>query len=507
MAAAVASRERSAARFWRENRLFVVVFGLGAVMRLLILRSAWSRTDSDEAAGLLMVARAAHGQLFSFFWGANYGGTTVTWIEAPFVRIFGLDMAIFRISDLVLTAVAVILFRLVAVRIVGRDAGNVAAVILWIFPPTWVFWTTHEYIFWLPGLIFALATALCCLRWNERPTAAGAYPIGLFAGLTFWHYPVFLALIVPGMLAVLWKQLRIHRRRWMVRTVILGPVGALPWVYTNLAYDFVSFHHPLASNMSYPHAARTAATAVFPSALSSGIRNAFIVWDIRHPSHAVFVVIALVSFGGAIVWSAYYARKRNWPAALVGVSLLLWPLVLAAAKVPEDYTSYRYAFVAVPAFVLMAATIATRIRLAIPAVAIAVAITVLSSSTNPWKAAPIWDPQFAAVSRYFHDRGVRNIWAGYWESYPLSVYTDEQILASSVGPIRDPKAYRLALEQRQPYYMVIAGGPLDQQITEYLNGFASGGAPNTTRDVVGSFAIWHFTEPVTPKQMALDGAV
>ena len=63
---------------------------------------------------------------------------------------------------------------------------------------------------------------------------------------------------------------------------------------------------------------------------------------------------------------------------------------------------------------------------------------------------------------------------------------------------------RLALAQPQPYYMVLAGGPLDQQITQYVNGF---GGPKPTRDVVGSFAIWHFSKPVTPKQMGLDGAV
>src|SRR4051812_20901916 len=424
--------------------------------------SGWARTDADEAAGILMAARAAHGQFFSLFWGANYGGTLITWLEAPFVRIFGPDLAIFRITDLALTLAVVLVFRLVAIRISGRRAGNLAAAILWIFPPTWVFWSMHEYVFWLPGLVFALTTALCCLRWNEQPSGGRALLVGLFAGLTFWHYPVFLTLIMPAMLAVLWKQRR--DLGGMVRTLILGPVGAAPWIYANLTHDFVSFHHPLTSNLTYPKAARAAATAVFPSTLLSGLRNAFIVWEINRPHHAVYVAVAVVVFGAALVWTAYYARRRDGRRALVGVSVLVWPFVLAAASVPEDYTSYRYGLVIVPPFVLMVATVATRVRLATAAVVAAAAWTALVSGTGPWKPVDIWDPQFAAVTRYFRDRGVGTTWAGYWESYPLSVYSDEQVLASSVGPYRDPKALARARTQRDPYYLVIAGGPLDQQI-------------------------------------------
>jgi hypothetical protein len=55
-----------------------------------------------------------------------------------------------------------------------------------------------------------------------------------------------------------------------------------------------------------------------------------------------------------------YWRAGQRSLALVGVSVLLWPILLVAAAVPESTDAFRYALVLVPALALMVARVVDR---------------------------------------------------------------------------------------------------------------------------------------------------
>ncbi|MDQ2729836.1 MAG: hypothetical protein M3Y91_18715, partial [Actinomycetota bacterium] len=220
----------------RREKVLVAWLVIGLVGRGVLVHSAWGSTNSDEAVGMLMASRAAHGQFFSLFWGGNYGGTLVTVVDGLFVRVFGLRILDFRIVDIAILVVATVLVRLVAGRLVSAPTATAAAVLFWVAPPDWVRFSQLEYVWWVPGMCLSLGVALCCLRWNERRTDRRLWPIGLLAGAAFWLYLPLMVLAASPVLGVAWVLRR--RPGGLIRLVALVPLGASPWLYTTFAHHF-----------------------------------------------------------------------------------------------------------------------------------------------------------------------------------------------------------------------------------------------------------------------------
>lgn len=463
----------------RAERLFLGWVGVGLVVRLILARSAGGGIQADEASGMLMAARAAHGQFFALFWGANYGGTLVTWLEAPFLRLFGLDVTVFRVFDIALTLVAVVLLRLIAGRLISRRAAVAAAVLLWVFPPGWVYWSNHEFIWWVPGLCVALGVVVCCLRWHERPEDRRLWPIGLLVGVSFWLYPLLGVLVAPGVLAVMWLLRR--RPVGLVKLGLLIPVGAAPWIYATLAHHFATLHYPPTTATSFPDRTVHAVTEALPATFLelTGVRL----------SASTLTVTGLVIAGWAVVWIGYQLRRRHVLLAMVGVPVLTWPFLLAASKVLVAPTTFRYGFVVLPALCIMAAAAADRIRLSAVLPLAAAATTVIGTAqvTNDFAAAPAWDPGLAHVATYLTAHQRTHVYAGYWISYVLSVASGERITATPTGTTRDAQYARLAAAAPNTTFVVYAGLSLDQQITAFSRSHLPG-----RRVTVGGYAIWEF---------------
>lgn len=472
--------------------MFVAWLAIGVIGRVVAARSSWGVTDSDEATGMLMASRAAHGQFFNLFWGGNYGGTLSTWIDAPFVRLFGLHVAVFRVTNVVFLLVATVLLRLVAGKLVSRRAAVAAAVLFWVAPPGWVRWSMHEYVFWVPGICVALGAVLCSLRWNTRREDRRLWPIGFLAGAAFWMYLPLGILVAPALLSVGW----VLRRRpvSLLKLVVLAPVGALPWLYTSVTDNFATLaRSPVGAEPVIQRLVHTV-TQVLPTSLvtSSGL----------HLSPGVAAVIGIVIVVSVAGFVVRQALRQRWLLALAGTPVLLWPCLIAASGVVTAEGTDRYGFLLLPVLALLVAYLADQLRVSLVVPVLAAAATAIGGAqvTAGWARAPAYDPQLTAVSSFLVDHHRPHVYAGYWVSYVLSVASDERVTASPTSSVRDLHYQDLAAAAPQATFVFQAGLGLDQQMTAWTKIHDVG-----HRVAVDGYAVWEFPERVAPGAIPLLG--
>lgn len=82
--------------------LFLVIISI--ISKYQYILSAEYRLDSDQAIPLLMSRRILSGVEFPFFfWGQNYMGMTEVWFSLPIQYIFGSNIEVFIISQMILS--------------------------------------------------------------------------------------------------------------------------------------------------------------------------------------------------------------------------------------------------------------------------------------------------------------------------------------------------------------------------------------------------------------------
>jgi hypothetical protein len=311
-------------------------------------------------------------------------------------------------------------------------------------------------------------------------------------------YPLYLCVALPPVVAVLVAQrLRV---RGVLKTVALVPIGAAPWLYTNVTRSFESLHHPIAGNVGFAAGAHLAVTEILPAALSATFTSEGVIWGLSAPAHPYLVLIAALAMGGALAWTVWSVVRHDAVRFCIGSTVLLWPLFVAAARVPESVSAYRYGLVIVPSLLLVLADLAARIRLSVPLLVAATAVTLIigGAETSGWAAAPIWQPGTTQVAGYLEAHHLGNVWAGYWESYPLTVLTDGTVQASPIAPVRDQQAAAAAAAEPRSTVVTLGGTPLDDELQAWVATHH-----DAVRVVVGDYAVYRFDGRIHPSRMGL----
>jgi len=494
-------RSGSPSRLTLSALVFPVLLVAGLVLRILVLRTSWSMPDGDESMGLVMALRAAHGHLSLLFWGGNYGGAGITWIEAPLVALFGLHVWVFQLVDTVLTLVAVLLLRAVGRHVTTPLAADVAAGTFWFFPALWVFWSEREYVFWLPAIVLALATALLALRWSESRRRSTLVWVGLAAGLAVWSYPLVVSLVLPPVAVVLWA---VRRDRGALGRVIGGGlVGLVPWLAYFVVHGRSAFTVQSATE-SRSSAFVHAITQVLPTALIGGQKAYDVIWTTPDASASHLELLGIAVYAGMVAFTAYAVVRRQVALACCGVAFVLWPFVLAAGHVPTGVDTFRYGLIPMAPLLLVASHLLSRIRLA-PLLAVGAFVLVVatvSSDTSSFAAVPACAPSYGQLTRYLTAQERTMVWASYWLAGPILVCSNEAIKASSVAPVRDAQAAAAARAAPRSTYVVFPGDPLDKEIAAWVTANHS----TATRTIVGGRAVWKFPDQVPPGAMGLNSA-
>jgi len=481
--------------------IFVALLVAGLVLRVLVYRTTWSQPDGDQTMGMLMAYRASQGHLSLIFWGGNYGGALISWIEAPLVSLFGLQTWVFTVVDSGLTLIAVFLLRAIGLRTVSGMAANVAAGTYWFFPALWLFWSSREYVFWLPAIVFALATCLFVLRWfADRTSTVDLWLAGLCAGLAIWSYPLVACLIAPALVVLLWAIRRDIRS--ILGLAVAALVGVSPWLAYFAINGSAAFHLPPAGASKSANLVHSV-SQVLPMALRGGQFRLGVIWGSSGTTPGVLTALGVAVYAAAVVFTVVSAVRREVALAAIGATVVIWPPVLVAGNVILGTATFRYAVVIVPPILLIAAHLLSKIRLTVvlPVIALVSVVTTLWSDTSGFAAVPTCDPTLTTTGADLVAQHRDAVWAAYWIAGPLQVCSDGRLTASSVAPVRDVIGESAALDAPRSTYVVTPNGPLDQQLTAWTK--ANGVPAKVTQQ--GGFTIWTFDHRINPAQMGLNG--
>lgn len=482
---------------------FAALIVAGLVVRTLAMRSTWQQPDGDEAAGLLMALRASQGHLSLLFWGGNYGGALITWLEAPLVAIFGLHIWIFTVVNTVLTLFGAVLLWAIGKRFLPPVAAAVAGGTFFFYPALWLFWSDREYVFWVPAIVAGLATCLVILRWRESRRAGLLYLAGLLGGLTIWLYPLVAALVGPPALFFVWSLRR--DRRALARVVGSALVGVAPW----LAYFAVHGSSALqvqANVGSRLAALRHAVTEVLPTALVGGQRRSDVLWTLTDATARRQALLGAVIYLLAVIYTIVAVARRDAPRSAVGLSVVVWPFVLVLGHVPVSAVTFRYGFIIVPALLLLVTDLLARVRLplVVGAFALATSTYTISTDTSGFAAAPACNPSLRTTTAFLMAQNRTTVWASYWLSSPLDVCSQRHVVAASVAPRRDYVSEQVATETSPSTYVVFPDNGLDNELKAWTTAH-----PVPVQRIIapGGYAVWEFEGRVLPGPLKLDSAL
>jgi dolichyl-phosphate-mannose-protein mannosyltransferase len=455
--------------------LLLVAALLGLGLRVWMIVGPFARLDVDEAIVGLMARNASRGKFCAFFWGQDYGGTQEQLLAAPVVALAGARQWALRLVPVALTAVASWLVWRVGRRTVGEPAARLAAIVFWIFPGVYVWWSIKPRGFYEAQIVIGLAVLLLSLQLVEHPSTRKAALLGFTIGLGIWASPHIAYFALPAMLWLLLRNWRLLRYAGVAAGATI--LGALPWLYHNVGSGGRSLDagHTTSSYVDNLQAFfRTSLPVTLglrqatPAGLSASITTAHSEWIV--PGLAVVAYVVLL---GAFVWLCI---RRPAGTELPILVAALFPLIYAAQPFqPFASTEPRYVFFLAPIVSLLLARAFVALRLHVAGVVLFGVLSVTGSLSfvhlaeraprdlfTPWNLSPL----VAVLDRYH----VRDVFAPYNFAYRLTFMAQERVIATPIEGIgtRYPPYRSLVRKSASPAYAFVRDGPGDRYFAPTL---------------------------------------
>jgi len=476
--------------------VLAVVFA-GLAIRIFILTHAIGSLDADEATTGLVARHILHQHRYPvFYWSSNYGGTLEAFVTAGAFAVFGSSVFVLKTVAVCWYAAACLLTWRLGRRLFDSRVGAVAALLLWVWPASFVWWSTKSRGFYGSLLVLGLLVALAALRIVDRPdTKIDWLALGLALGLGWWVQPQIAVLAIPigGWLLVLRR--RAFARAWLaVPTVILG---AAPWILWNIRYRFDSFHVP-PQPTSAPYATRLGGFWTQGLPMATGLRVPYALRWIDQFAQNLYPLLAITI--AAIVIARHRARGALMVATVVAYSLLyaLNPLTVGSAE-------GRYVFLLAPIIAIILGACVTWRWLPAPALIGAMLLTASGLSAmhdgNSFHQADKVIPiRLAPLIRALDEENVRTAVADYGIAFRVTFETNERIIVAGAPYNRYPPFVDALAEGSLPAWIFVAESTIDSQFARTL---ASRREPYRRR-VAGGFSIYLLTHRFLPGQLPTD---
>jgi len=159
--------------------LVVIVVTAGIAIRLWIARTpSIGYPDSDEAVPGLMALHMLRGEIPTFYWGQNYGGTPEVGLLAAVFWVFGSSVAALRAVPIALYGLAALLLWRIGRRTIGEPCATYAALLFWIRPAYFVWRSTREYGYY--GVLLVCGLGLVLVALNNLLVDASSRPARIF---------------------------------------------------------------------------------------------------------------------------------------------------------------------------------------------------------------------------------------------------------------------------------------------------------------------------------------
>ncbi len=453
--------------------LVAVLVGLG--LRVWMMLGPFARLDVDESIVGLMARNAAHGKFWAFFWGQEYGGTQEQLLAAPVVAVAGARQWAVRLVPVGLTALASWLVWRVGRRTVGEPAARLAAVLFWISPGVYVWWSIKPRGFYETQVVLGLAVLLLSLQLAERQSTRDAALLGFAIGLGIWASPHIAYFALPALLWLLLRDWRLLRFAGIAAGTMI--IGAVPWLYHNVGTGWrsldagsgtVSFVDNLQVFFRVSLPVTLGLRQANPAGLRATITAGRDTWIV--PGIAVVAYVVLLA---AFAWLCI---RRPTGTGLLILVAALFPFIFAAQPfAPFASIEPRYLFFLAPIVSLLLARALVAIHLQVIGIALLVVLSVTGSMSfvklaerapadlfTPWNLSPL----VAVIDRHH----VRDVFTPYNFAYRLTFLTQEHVIATPIEGMgtRYPRYRSVVRKSASPAYAFVRDGPGDRYIAPTL---------------------------------------
>ena len=443
---------------------WTIVIALGAiagvVVRVAMIRSPTGVLDGDEAVVGLMARHFAHGSYRAFFWGQSYGGTVETALTSLVFRVFGSSTAALKAVPAALDGIAAILVWRIGRRLMRPEGAVVAALLVWLWPANYLWWSIKARGFYEATLCITLACALIVLRIGQDRDGDRWLDwaiLGLLAGLGWWQTPQVLYILAP---AGLW--LVVARRGAVLKAAAVIPgllLGALPWLVANLQDGFASLTAPPAVvKGTYADHLLTFVRLGLP--MTFGLKYVYLPFWIG----SVHVSLLVYALGCAVAVAGILQRQRG--SVFLGGIILAYPLIHALLTLSSEVAEGRYTLFLMPWLAIALARACQRRSATLGALLVVtlavsfVGVRDLHGQTSPYAPDRRVPASMASLQRSLDDHGVNLVWANYWVAYRLTFESRERIIAASALTPRYP-AYNDEVERGHGVGYVFVAGSRD----------------------------------------------
>ena len=471
----------------------------GIVLRWFILTHALGVLDGDEATTGLVARHILHnGEHPVFYWSSNYGGTIEAATTAAAFLVFGSSVLVLKLVSVAWYAVACLLAWRVGAHLIDERAGAVAALLMWVWPAPFVWWTTKSRGFYCSVLVFALVMALTALRLTERPGHRVDWLVfGLAFGLGWWDTPQVVLLGVPIGLWVLMRNWRALKSAWLA--IPTFAVGAFPWIIWNLKHHFNSFTSDPAWR---GHSDASVFTRFFREGLPTalGLRVPYTLRWIVGNGNRLYVTLCLLVLAGLAYGTGRWHRRG---AALLVAAFAVYPFLYAINPLAFLTSEGRYVFLLLPVMAFALAFLVRRwwsvtILLTGAVVLSALGLSTMHDGNSPIpsdKPVPI---HLGPLVRAMDEEGVTTAFATYWISQRLAFETNERITAVGAPYNRyPPYDTKVRADPRPSAWIFVAGSAADTHFHQAIDTLHE---PYKLR-VVGGFSLYVPEHKLLPGQV------
>jgi len=482
-----------AARNNRSAFRLIPILLLGAAVQAYSLARGLVPWSSDQGIVSLMGRHIALGVANPIFcYGSYYGGTLEPHLTAVVFSTLGINRSTYRFSLMLFLAAILAIVFAIARRHFGREAAVFAAGYL-AFPPFYFLLKgltsdgAYDSLAFLGGLV-----AYAALRADEAietgtPARRWFGLLGLAFGLAWWVHPLSLYF---GIAVVAWflivRPAIFRRLRDVPAFLFAFLAGSLPWWVGNVGRGWPSFSTHEATTLPLRQALlgffRFFGEAV---PVLFGARSFYAAKPSFPGAGVVALLIYAAPMAATVVRIAKTGVRRRRKGKLLEdvresrVLLFLLILVLAMhAFTSLSQRTYeqepRFLFpVYVPFSVLfgywMVRLFRARRAVAFGAVAALVGFHAIGlARTEPQEHAPTTG-SVRPLIRALDERGIRDVYTGYWTAYRLAFESGERITPGIFGveaADRYPD-YTRVVDQAVAPAVVLHGGEADQ-FAEYL---------------------------------------
>jgi hypothetical protein len=412
----------------------------GIAQRIWILRGPWGAVDSDEAVVGLMARAFDRGHWQAFYWGQHYAGS----LEPALVNAFGASGAALKLVPVGLAAVTCVLMWRFGRRVMDERLAQTAALLFWVAPGAYVWWSTKERGFYWSSLAFGLLLLLAAARLlQERRWVLDGAVFGFAAGVGFWISPTVLYFAVPAGVWIVAR--RSPPLRWLSVAVPAALVGALPWLWHNVGHQFPSLERPPQGEyVSYVGGLTRLLRKTLPMAvnLRYPISDR---WLGGHVGQLLYVALAVALVVAFMV-------RRDRPVVVFG-ALAVFPFIYAWFPGAWFVGEGRYAVFAAPFLALAVVWLVRRPTAAIALCAVAAGISVLMVRPMGSEQPRHIGGDLAALRR----AGVTHLWGDYWYAYRLGFVSGGWLRASPLASSRDRRLRDEVLHSAHPAFLYARG--------------------------------------------------